>query len=155
MKNLCVFLVTCVLGLSLTGCNKIQSLAMGEVPTVKAGILDFDKSLTIGQAFDSYQYFKSTKWEDLKTDNGRKGCLVKCEIDTNMHPTINVSRNPDLKSVEMQYQFFVNQDKSIQVNWCGIAVEKTDGSRIEPEKNVNLVSCMTSLKSIYNNQPVS
>lgn len=155
MKNLRVFLVMCVLGLSLTGCNKMRGLAMGEVATVKAGILEFDKSLTIGQAFDSYQYFKSTKWEEMKTDNGRKGCVVKCEIDTNKHPTINVSRNPELKSVEMQYQFLVNQDKSIQLNWCGVAVEMADGSRSVPEGNVNLLSCMASLKSIYNNQPVN
>jgi hypothetical protein len=55
--------------------------------------------------------------------------------------------------VEFQIQFVINQDKSFQLSWCGIAVTKTDGSKLEPEQNANLLRCTNSLKRIYENSP--
>ena len=48
-----------------------------DVSTIKNGTLEFDKSITVGQAFDKYKYFSSTKWKSFSTDNGKKIVEVK------------------------------------------------------------------------------
>jgi len=42
------------------------------ISLVKNSVLTFDKSLTIGEAFESYSFFKSVKWEAFKTDRNRQ-----------------------------------------------------------------------------------
>jgi len=150
MKKLNYVLIFCMLIIGILGCDKIIG---GDVSMVKGGTLEFDKSLTVGQAIDNYKYFKKTGWEAIKTDNGRRVVNIKAVIDTDKHPTINSKQNPNLKDVEFQFQFVINQDKSFQLSWCGIAVTKTDGSKIEPEQNANLLTCTNTLKGIYKNSP--
>jgi len=38
----------------------------GNVNTVKNGTLNFDNSITVGEAFDNYKYFRKTKWEEFE-----------------------------------------------------------------------------------------
>ena len=65
-----------VLGLLVfSGCNN------GNVSKVKDGFLDDKKSLTIGEAFDNFKYFKSTKWTEFKTDSGKGIVQVCCVVD--------------------------------------------------------------------------
>ncbi len=145
-----IFLIFCMLITGILGCDKIIG---GDVSMVKGGTLEFDKSLTVGQAIDNYKYFKKTGWEAIKTDNGRRVVNIKAMIDTDKHPTLNSKQNPNLKDAELQFQFVINQDKSFQLSWCGIAVTKTDGSKLEPEQNANLLSCTNTLRKIYENSP--
>ena len=67
-----IFKFIIILFLSLT-----FSVCSGDESVVKNGTLDFDKSITVGQAFDKYKYFSSTKWKCFSTDNGKKIVEVK------------------------------------------------------------------------------
>ena len=53
-------LCVCLLAIGLAGCNS-------SVDTVKDGMLSFDKSTTIGNAFDNYSCFKKTSWKEIHT----------------------------------------------------------------------------------------
>lgn len=138
--------------ISITGCDKAKSLTNSDVSLVKTGTLEFDKSLTVGQAIDKYRYFKKTDWELLKEDNGRRVVQTTADIDVMKHPDINPAKIPELKSAFYKFQFVINQDKTFQLGWCGFGAEKTDGSKIEPDKSVNLIRCINTLKEIYANE---
>ncbi len=42
------------------------------VQAVKGGVLEFDKSITLGQAFDGYRHFTAKLWTPATAANGRK-----------------------------------------------------------------------------------
>lgn len=127
-----------------TGCSE------NKVAMVKNGTLQFDKSLTVGQAIDNYKYFKKTKWETLTTENGKKVVQVTGQIALDKHPSI---KNPELKAMDVRFQFIVNQDKTFELGWCGVGAEKTNGEKVEPNQTANLNACSQWLKGIYNNSP--
>jgi hypothetical protein len=141
---LCAFIVM------ICGCDKIMT---DNVSIVKNGILDVDKSLTIGKAFENYKYFKKTEWKSLTTENGKRLVNVNAQIDLTKHPMFNQENPPTLKTSELRFQFGINQDKTIQFKWCGVAAEKTNGEKIEPQEVANLLQCTNTLKAIYDNSP--
>lgn len=146
MKKVCLLITSILMISALSGCDKVG----GEVALVKNGTLEMDKSLTVGKAIDNYKYFKDTKWELLTTDNGKKLVQATGNIDTGTHPTLNSAAG--IKSMFIEFQFKVNLDKTFEVAWCGVGVEKNDGSKVDPEQRTNINSCINSLKSIYNNE---
>lgn len=151
MKKLIIAVLIIAMA-TLAGCDKAKSLTNSDVSLVKTGTLEFDKSLTVGQAIDKYRYFKKTDWELLKEDNGRRVVQTTADIDVMKHPDINLAKIPELKSAFYKFQFIINQDKTFQLGWCGFGAEKTDGSKIEPDKSVNLIRCVNTLKEIYANE---
>ena len=153
MKCLSGLLLLVATTIVMFGCDKVKSVTNGDVSLVKGGTLEIDKSLTVGQAIDNYKYFKKTEWESLKTDNGRRIVQVKADIDTAKSPSLNPEKLPGLKSAQIQFQFKINTDKSFEVAWCGIASEKTDGTKIDPDQSANMQYCLRTLKGIYDNEP--
>lgn len=132
------------LSLFVGGCSD------NKVSMVKNGTLEFDKSLTVGQALDNYKYFTKTKWEAITTENGKKVVQVIGQIALDNHPSI---KNPELKAMDVRFQFIVNQDKTFELGWCGAGFEKMNGEKVEPNQNANLTACFQWLEGIYNNSP--
>jgi len=54
MKRIQLLIAGLFLAIFITGCS--------EVNTVKDGTLNFDNSITVGEAFDKYSYFSDTDW---------------------------------------------------------------------------------------------
>jgi hypothetical protein len=52
----------------------------GDVDLVKSGVLDMDKSLTVGNALDGNKFFKSKKWEAKKDEQGRRFVVFTGEL---------------------------------------------------------------------------
>lgn len=149
MKSHSVTTVLLLFVIVLSACDRLG----GDVSIVKNGTLAFDKSLTVGQALDKYQYFKKTTWEAVKTDNGKRIVNVTGDLDVSRYPHLNTDELPQLKSAYLKFQFVVNQDKTFEVKWCGVGVEKTDGEKKEPDEQINLLKCMNTMQEIYNNEP--
>jgi hypothetical protein len=135
-----------------TGCDKIKSLTTNDVSLVKDNTLEFDKSITVGQAIDKYRYFKKTEWESIKEDNGRRIVQTTGYLDVEKHPDINKNKTPDLKSAFYRFQFIINLDKTLEIGWCGFGAEKTDGTKVEPEKTSSRLQCINTLKEVYANE---
>ena len=51
------------------------------IDLVKNGILDFDKSITVGKALDNYRFFRSTAWKEFESDQGRNIVEFTGEFD--------------------------------------------------------------------------
>ncbi|MGI9257096.1 MAG: hypothetical protein ACR2PY_09205 [Salinispira sp.] len=67
---------------------------------VKQGYLDFDTSITVGNAFDNYAYFTEVEWQEFETDQGRKIVEVVGNFDINTFffaesINLNVLEDPD------------------------------------------------------------
>lgn len=50
------------------------------------GVLELDKSLTVGEAFDNYKYFFNVKWEAFTTENEHKVVQVTVTLDLDKYP---------------------------------------------------------------------
>ena len=148
MKRSVIYLVL-IMFVAILGCDKFSR---SDVSTVKDGLLDFDKSLTVGKAFENYKYFKEVKWEAIKTDNGKRLVNTYAKLDLAKHPRFNEDLSK-FKYFDLHFQFLVNQDNTFQLAWCGAAAEKHNGEKFEPQKEANLQQCMNELKNIYNNDP--
>jgi len=144
MKFLYSFLISAMIIVGFSGC--------GNISTVKDGTLELDKSLTVGKAFDNYKYFKSVKWSEITTENGKKVVQVDGVVDFDKHPKGAEWKNA-LKEAKMIFQFTVNEDKSFQITYFGMEGIKTDGEKIE--HNANQFQMGLNLKQIYNNEPIS
>lgn len=137
-----IFTLAIIIG--LTGC--------GNVSLVKDGTLEFDKSLTVGQAFDNYKYFKDVKWEEITTDNGKKVVQVDGIVDFDTHPS-GPEWKKNLKEMKYTFQFTINKDKTFEISYFG--VEGTNNNDEKQEFNANTYQMMLALKEIYSNKPVS
>ena len=73
MKKSKLFVIGLFLSLVITGCS--------DVSTVKDVTLNFDNSITVGEAFDRHKYFSDIDWTDFKTLNGRKIVQVTGEFN--------------------------------------------------------------------------
>jgi hypothetical protein len=144
MRKILTLLVTLFALISFSGC--------GNVSTVKDGTLEFDKSLTVGKAFDNYKYFKSVKWSEITTENGKKVVQVDCMIDFDKHPNGAALKNA-LKEMKMTFQFTVNEDNTFHITYCGMEGIKTNGEKME--QKANQYEMGVNLKQIYNNEPMS
>ncbi|MDL2313817.1 hypothetical protein LJC36_02425 [Desulfovibrio sp. OttesenSCG-928-C14] len=58
----------------LPGCNG------SDIDIVKNGKLSLDKSVTVGNVIDNYQYFSSTKWSEFEDKNKRRIVQVEGTI---------------------------------------------------------------------------
>ena len=75
----------------------------GTEKTVKNGRIKLDESITLGQAFGNYAYFKNVKWESFKDEQGRKIVQVTGEIDME---DMFILENEGMTIDMLQGQFF-------------------------------------------------
>lgn len=144
MKKLLTFLFTLATIISLAGC--------GNVSLVKDGTLEFDKSLTVGQAFDNYKYFKSVDWEEITTDNGKKVVQVSAMVDFDAHPS-GEEWKKNIKDMKYIFQFTINQDDTFKISYVGIEANGIDGEK--KSLDANNFQLMQNLKEVYANMPLS
>jgi hypothetical protein len=102
----------------IAGCGKVPGFG-GDVALVKNGYLGNEKSITVGQIFDKYKYFKSTSWKALKSERGQRIVEFTGEIDLN-HPDIksvfgNIMDLNNLESSTKIVQFIINADKTFRI----------------------------------------
>ena len=127
-------LCICILSISLAGCEN------SAIDTVKSGILNFDKSTTIGKAFDNYSYFKKTSWTEFETKQGQRvvefeGVINYDKVFSNVNPEaylykkyINNKELMDKAKPSILVQFVINKDSSFQISFFGI---KTQDARYD------------------------
>jgi len=140
MKKLVIGLIALFV---FTGCSDIS--------TVKNATLEFDKSISVGDAFDKYKYFKSTKWSDLETDNGKKVVQVDCEIDFDKHPS-GTAWKVNLNSMSAVVQFTINKDDTFEVTYVGTEATAKDGEKKTNDSNQQQINMF--LEDLYANRPL-
>ncbi len=147
LKLLCI----CLLAISLTGCNS-------HIDTVRNGVLDLDKSTTVGKAFDNYSYFKKTSWSEFETKQGKivvqfEGILdfdkLASGFDKSIHDKwiydkyINYKNTIEQTNPSIIVQFIINKDDTFNINYTGISINDKN----EPIGTYNI-------NNIYNDEKV-
>jgi hypothetical protein len=130
------------------GCSRDESV-------VKNGTLDFDKSITVGQAFDKYKYFSSTKWKSFSTDNGKK--IVEVEGVFKNEYLQHMAWEDQFASVSLIVQFTINKDDTFEISALAFDVLTRNGDKKRQDIGESLTTKQfnTFLKELYNNKPLS
>lgn len=97
------------------------------IEVVKNGVMEFNKSTTVGKAFDNYQHCTETEWREVNTPNGQNLVEFTC-VDKNVEPfvqktiatldnDIDLNQNfLQLKSLTNIYQWQINKDGSFEIS---------------------------------------
>lgn len=134
------------LSLLMTGCS--------DVDTVKGGTLNFDSSITVGQAFDKYSYFKSTKWRDFETSNGRK--IVEVEgVFTDEYPIFQQLKPQGIKELTLIVQFKINNDDTFEISAIGMGATNEKGEKNKQDLGSSQRQLNQLLQELYNDKPLS
>jgi hypothetical protein len=130
-----------------------------EINLVKNGILELDKSLTVGEAFENYKYFSDVKWEAFKTDNGRRVVQVTGILDLDKYPEGSVWKKQGIKEAGVIFQFLILKDgEHFEIHTYGLKLVSEDGREKTlgaSEMGLNQIQLLKNLKEIYDNQPLS
>ncbi len=146
--KLCKFLFILLSVVIISGCSD-------DVKTIKNGTLEFDKSITVGQAFDKYKYFSSTKWKSFSTDNGRK--IVEVQGTFKNEYLQHMRWEDKFASASLIVQFKMNQDDTFQISAIAFDFLTRNGDKQKGDIGANLTVRQFNnfLKELYNNEPLS
>jgi hypothetical protein len=104
-----------------SGCSE-ESVSLSNIEKVKNSVINFDKSITIGQAFDNWNNCKNKQWNKFTTDNQRQ-------------------------IVEFTIQWAINLDDTTKIIYGKLLKTKKDGQILERRITTNQL-----LKAIYANK---
>jgi len=131
----------------------------GDIGKVKNGILELDKSLTVGEAFENYKYFTDVKWEAFKTENGRRVVQVAGTLDLNKYPLGKEWKNNGIKKADVIFQFLILRDgQNFEVHSYGLKMLLKDGTEKfldASDMGLTQIQLLNNLKEIYDNKPLS
>ena len=98
----------------LTGCGS-------NVDLVKDGVMEFDKSITVGDAIDNYKACKSVKWSEFTSTDKREVVEAKCTLKDEYKSKHNISvKGP----IELTIQFNINKDgETFEFRYAGISAD--------------------------------
>jgi len=135
----------------LSGCGN-------DIDAIKSGVLESNKTTTIGQAFNNWQSCQKTSWESFKTDNGTR--VVEFTCDQKIKPYFDKINNfllankqikdpktVDLTSLKQTFQFTLNKDDTFQIQNISSQITWSDGRILRD--NINDYSI---IDSIYKNE---
>jgi len=147
MKKIKLLIVGVFLSLMVTGCS--------DVNIVKDGTLNFDKSITVGEAFDKYSYFSDTDWTDFKTSNGRE--IVQVAGEFNVDYIKKMGWEKQFKKASLIVQFKINKDDTFKIAAIGFKVTGINGKtkKIDAGKGMSVIQLNNMLKELYDDKPLS
>ena len=149
-----------LVGALLVGSLLFVGCSNGKISEVKNGVLNFDKSLTVGDAFDNYKYCKSVKWESFETENGRDVVQVTCDYDISNKDNSDYYRKlfkeKGIEKAEITYQFHILKDDSNKFELNGEFDKFLDknGKVLFSNDTSSLKDALHDLKIIYNEEPL-
>lgn len=137
------------LSLILTGCGS-------DISSVKDGTMDFDSSITVGDAFDNYSYFVSTDWKSFETSNGRKIVEVK-GFFSDKYPIFQKLKRNGVEELSLTVQFKVNKDDSFEISAIEMSAKNSVGEETKQDLGSNMSEAQLDLflKELYNDEPLS
>lgn len=137
--------------LGLSGCSDNTDL-------VKNGVMNFNKTITVGEAFDNWKDCKHSEWSSFETDNKIPVVQFTCvkkgtrEYMTKVKSFLSKKEQEkafflDIKSNIQEFQWTINKDNTFQINNVQVKTEWSDGKKFSDSQK-----SMEQLKSVYNNE---
>lgn len=120
--------------IALTGCES-------DVDLVKLGIMEFNKTTTLGKALDNWKSCENREWEEFETDNGMKIVQFTCRHKITQYMSQAKSlllqeeqakaNHLDITSNVQTFQFTMNQDETFQIDNAQVKTTWKDGTSFE------------------------
>jgi len=137
------------------------------IDMVKTGSLQFDTSVTVGDALSGYQYFSNTSWKSYEDPQKRTIVEFNGVLDYDkfigsklqgMELTADMVKNgkKQLGDIKLTYvaQFTISKtDETFDVQFSGLNMAGTNRQTGEAVNQNIPDSDLTSLQYIYSNQP--
>lgn len=151
MKNIKLALVTIFISILLTGC-------FSEVDTVKSGVMNFNKTITVGEAFDNWNNCQKGEWESFETDNKTKVVQFSCfkkgvkEYMSKAKSFLSEKEQAkasylDIESNTQIFQFTINKDDTFQIDNVQVETVWSDGKKFSDSQKA-----MKELERVYENE---
>lgn len=112
-----------------SGCSE-ESVNLSNIEKVKNGVMNFDKSITIGQAFDNWNSCKNKKWNEFTTDNQKQIVEFTCKVN----------------ALDCTIQWAINLDNTTKIIYAKLLAKQENGQILEKTITTNQL-----LKAIYSN----
>lgn len=155
MRVLSLLTTTIVSLVLLSGCGSTDPVEL-----VKGGTLDFDNTVTVGNAFQGYEYISNPTWTTFETGQGRTIVEMTAGIDPADYSGTMIPGVWEINDETAQFlnkhgkfsykvQFAIGQDgESFQVHFAGINAhfEALQTNEIPDED-------LETIAAAYNNQP--
>lgn len=131
---------------------KEAAVSQGDLDVVKKAHLEFDKSVTIGQALDGYKYFEKKEWLTTKSPEGARLVILKTGMSPEYLKELNQvcsKKNPKQQKIESQQwsiQFTVNPDQTVHVSGTQTLSVLADQKKEAGSLNEEL------MKSVFKNE---
>ncbi len=140
-----------VAAFALTGCFE-----GGDIASVKGGVMDFNKSLKVGDAFGNWGECTQKRWSEFKTSNGKRIVQFECQstkvqdfmrtVRSNFPNSRFQDASKDLDSTIMTVQWTINADDSFELSSFEKRYKWADGSVQEWTPKLDKL-----LQNVYNN----
>lgn len=135
-----------------------------QITTVKNGILNIDKGITIGKAFDSYKHVTNGKWKVINDDRGRTYVEFRAQYknESLVNNTINglVAYIKDFKNHQNDFITFLNEAR-FRLDFVVQFLVDADGKGFqtsfigfEDEEHVMPATRDDRFSRVYSNQPL-
>lgn len=127
-------------------CKKIKSLGKkallsivlftsysyaNNIALVKESIMKFDKSITVGQAFDNWERCKDKKWQEFQTNNKKKIVEFNCKVN----------------KFDCKIQWLINLDDTTEVVYAKLTTKNKYGEMMEGR-----ITPLQLFRAIYANE---
>ncbi|MFK5882302.1 MAG: hypothetical protein QM482_08795 [Sulfurospirillum sp.] len=151
MRKLKILLIGLFVSLFVAGCGNNTDL-------VKDGIMNFNKTITVGEAFDNWKDCKNREWESFETDNGTPVVQFTCEKKNAKEYLQKVksflskkeqkkASYLDIKSNKQIFQWTINKDDTFQIDNVQVETVWADGKKFSDSQKP-----MKQLEAVYDNE---
>lgn len=147
MKKLALITTMCI---AIAGCGS-------DTDKVKNGILEFNKTITVGQALDNWKSCESKSWEEFSAENGVKVVQFTCNHKIKEYIEKAKSGVPeeinngaiylDVVSYIEKFQFTINKDDTFQIHNVSAETQWSDGEKVDGQQKP-----MEELETAYSNK---
>lgn len=130
MKKLALISTMCI---AIVGCGS-------DTDKVKNGILEFNKTITVGQALDNWKSCESKSWEEFSADNGVKVVQFTCNHKVKeyiqklkSYSASEINKGAiylDIVSYSQKFQFTINKDDTFQIHNISSETQWSDGEKV-------------------------
>ncbi len=101
------------------------------IDLVKNSIMKFDKSITVGQAFDNWELCKDKKWTEFQTNNKKQIVEFICKVN----------------KMDCTVQWLINLDDTSEVIYAKLTKKNENGEIFERN-----ITQMQLFRAIYANK---
>ena len=151
MKAIKMLVVGLFLAIFMVGCSD-------DIDLVKNGVINFNKTITVGEAFDNWKDCKNSKWDSFETDNHIRVVEFTCdkknvkEYFSKVKSFLSKKEQKkadylDVVSNKQIFQWTINKDDTFQIDNVQVETTWADGKKFTDSQKP-----MEQLRSVYNNE---